>query len=166
MTSPYWDVMNDLSATITNFIQVRDLVRDNIEDPKVLDMAVQLLEHYIDKQDKAFDKAWDKVVNNSSGAILDNTHPKYTDKELNAMCDHAAYQESKEQIYKNYRAAIDEWNKLNDKYKALAESHEELQNLFYSVDYELDELKVKYDEVQKNYHTVVTNVMNNKTISN
>ena len=163
MTSPYWTVMNDLDSTITNFIQVRDLVRDNIDDPKALDLAVQLLDHYIDKQDKAFQAAWKEVVLPESETIQDKKYvAQYTEEELDAMCD-AAEQESKEQIYKNYRAAIDEYNKLNDKYKALAESHEELQNLFYSVDYELDELKVKYDQCQKNYHTVVTNVMNSKS---
>ena len=163
MSSPYWTVMNDLDSTITNFIQVRDLVRDNIEDPKALDLAVQLLDHYIDKQDKAFQKAWKEVVLPNPETIQDKKYvAQYTDEELDAMCD-AAEQESKEQIYKNYRAAIDEYNKLNDKYKALAESHEELQNLFYSVDYELDELKVKYDQCQKNYHTVVNNVMNSKS---
>ena len=155
MTSPYWTVMNDLDSTITNFIQVRDLVRDNMDDPKALDLAVQLLDHYIDKQDKAFQKAWKEVVLPQSETIQDKKYvAQYTDEELNAMCD-AAEQESKEQIYKNYRAAIDEYNKLNDKYKALAESHEELQNLFYSVDYELDELKVKYDQCQNNYHVTV-----------
>ena len=88
-------------------------------------------------------------------------NPQYTEEELDAMCD-AAEQESKEQIYKNYRAAIDEWNKLNEKYKELTACHIELQDLFYKVDAELDELKVKYDQVKKDYHTVVTNVMNSK----
>ena len=34
MTSPYWTVMNDLSNTITSYLTVRDLIRDNTEDPK------------------------------------------------------------------------------------------------------------------------------------
>ena len=155
MTSPYWTVMNDLDSTITNFIQVRDLVRDNIEDPKALDLAVQLLDHYIDKQDKAFQKAWKEVVNGTTESIQDQKYQaQYTDEELDAMCD-AAEQESKEQIYKNYRAAIDEWNKLNDKYKELTACHIELQDLFYKVDAELDELKVRYDQCQSNYHLTV-----------
>lgn len=162
MSSPYWTVMNDLDSTITNFIQVRDLVRDNIDDPKALDLVVQLLDHYIDKQDKAFQAAWKEVVLPNPETIQDKKYvAQYTEEELDAMCD-AAEQESKEQIYKNYRAAIDEWNKINEKYKALEESHVELQDLFYKVDAELDELKVKYDQVKKDYHTVVTNVMNRK----
>lgn len=162
MTSPYWTVMNNLDSTITNYLTVRDLIRDNTEDPKVLDIAVTLLEYYIDKQDKAFQKAWKEVVNGTTESIQDQKYQaQYTDEELDAMCD-AAEQESKEQIYKNYRAAIDEWNKLNDKYKELKSCHIELQDLFYKVDSELDELKVKYDQVQKDYHTVVTNVMNSK----
>lgn len=191
MTSPYWDVMNDLDSTITNYLTVRDLIRDNTEDPKALLLAVDLLEHFIDVQDKAFKNAWDKVVSSTTESIQDQKYnAQYTDEELDAMCDAAASQqekeqcyeynlreaeyynkraeldlnpmlaESKEQIYKNYRAAIDEWNKLNDKYKDLERSHQELQDLFYRVDGELDELKVKYEQVQSNYHAIVTNVMN------
>lgn len=89
---------------------------------------------------------------------------QYTDEELNAMCDKAEQdelnlQQSKEQIYKNYRAAIDEYNKLNKKYKDLEESHYELQDLFYKVDGELDELKShkdnSYSTLQEHYHTMV-----------
>ena len=120
-----------------------------------MEATVTLLEVFIEQQETAFDKAWKEVVLPNTETIQDKKYvAQYTEEELNAMCD-AAEQESKEQIYKNYRAAIDEYNKLNDKYKALAESHEELQNLFYSVDYELDELKVKYDQCQNNYHVTV-----------
>jgi len=163
MTSPYWAVMNDLDGTITNYLTVRDLIRDNTEDPEVLDMAVNLFEHFIDTQDKAFKKAWQEVVVDTTETIQDRKYnAQYTDEELDAMCD-AAKQESKEQIYKNYRAAIDEYNKLNEKYKELEASHTQLQDLFYEVDYEYDELKVKYEQCQKNYHTVVNNVMNSKS---
>ena len=159
MTSPYWAVMNDLDSTITNFIQIREMINDNIDDPKALLLTADLLDHYIEKQDQAMKKAWNEVVN--------TTTVKYTDEELDAMCDQAErdqlnLEQSKEQIYKNYRAAIDEYNKLNEKYKSLEESHFSLQDLFYKIDGELDELKVKYEAVQKNYHTVVNNVMNNK----
>jgi hypothetical protein len=156
--------MNDLNSTIANFIQARDLVRDNIHDPKALDLAVQLIDHYIEKQDEAFRKAWDEVVKSTTETIQGQKYNvQYTDEELNAMCDDPAYQESKEQIYKNYRAAIDEYNKLNEKYMALTESYEELQDLFYRLDNEHDQLKVKYERCQKNYHAVVTNVMNNES---
>lgn len=141
MTSPYWEVMNDLSNTITPYLTVRDLIRDNLEDPKVLDMAVNLLEYFIDKQDKAFDKAWNAVVKGSMEDI-EPLDPAY------------AYND-KEQIYKNYRAAIDEYNQLNEKYNELQEYNQQLQDLFYQVDVEHDELKVKYDQVQKDYHAVV-----------
>ena len=155
MSSPYWTVMNDLDSTITNYLTVRDLIRDNTEDPKVLDMAVELFEYFIDKQDKAFKNAWNEVVGSTTESIQDRKYQaQYTDEELDAMCD-AAEQESKEQIYKNYRAAIDEWNKLNNKYKELTACHIELQDLFYKVDAELDELKVRYDQCQSNYHLTV-----------
>lgn len=63
--------------------------------------------------------------------------------------------QSTEQIYKNYRAVIDEYNKLQEKHDELQFEFEQLQNLFYKVDSELDELKVKYDQCQDNYRTVV-----------
>lgn len=148
--------MNDLDSTITNYLTVRDLIRDNTEDPEVLDMAVDLLEHFIDKQDKAFKKAWKEVVTETTQSIQDLKYAaQYTDEELDAMCD-AAEQEDKEQIYKNYRAAIDEYNKLNEKYKELTASHIELQDLFYRVDAELDELKVNYHLSRKQYNSVVS----------
>lgn len=140
--------MNDLSETITSFLLVRDILRDAGDNPKMVQAALTLLEHYIAVQDDAFVEAWNEVIKKPK--------TQYTDEELDAMCDAA----EKEQIYKNYRAAIDEYNKLNEKYKELTACHIELQDLFYKVDAELDELKVKYDRVQKDYHTVVTNIMN------
>jgi hypothetical protein len=134
--------MNDLSNTITSYLTVRDLIRDNLEDPKVLNMAAELLEYFINKQDEAFEKAWDKVVKGSVEDI-EPLDPAYTEND-------------KEQIYKNYRAAIDEYNKLKVEYDSLQTDYEQLQDLFYRVDSELDELKVKYDQVQSNYHTVVS----------
>jgi hypothetical protein len=155
--------MNDLSNTITSYLTVRDLIRDNTEDPKVLDMAVELLEYFINKQDQAFDKAWDAVVGESK--TIDDIEPlNIQDLKHDALYqnDPAYTENNKGQIYKNYRAAIDEYNTLKQEYDSLQLDYEHLQDLFYRVDSELDELKVKYDQVQKDYHTVVTNVMNSK----
>ena len=151
MTSPYWKVMNDLSETITSFLTIRDILRDSNGDKQLVDAAVVLFEHYIDVQDRAFVKAWNTV-------IREPNQYKYTDDELDAMCDAAEL----EQTQKNYRAAIDEYNKLQDKYNDLKIEHEALQCLFVQEEYDHDELKVEYDKVQKDYHTVVTNVMNSK----
>jgi hypothetical protein len=122
MTSPYWTVMNDLSNSITNYLTVSTLLKDNLEDPQIVETAATLLDYYVDKQDKLFTKAWDVVVRDGASNMTEET---------------------KDQVYKNYRASIVEYNKLNDKYKALADAHEELQDLFYRVDGELDELKCK-----------------------
>jgi hypothetical protein len=170
--------MNDLSNTITSYLTVRDLIRDNTEDPKVLDMAVELLEYFIDKQDKAFEKAWDVVVKTPVDDIepcmppwghsdLEYQSAQATIQDLKhdaLYSDDPAYTENdKDQIYKNYRAAIDEYNGLHMKhedlvteYDRLLLDYEQLQDLFYKVDSEHDELKVKYDECQKNYHIVVS----------
>ena len=129
MTSPYWDVMNDLDSTITNYLTVRDLIRDNTEDPKVLAVAVDLFEYFIDKQDKAFKNAWNEVVGSTTESIQDRKYQaQYTDEELDAMCDAAASQQEKEQCYEynlreaeyyNQRAYLD----LNP---MLAESKEQI----------------------------------------
>ena len=141
--------MNDLSNTITSYLTVRDLIRDNTEDPKVLDMAVDLLEYFINKQDEAFEKAWAEVVG-KPGTIQDMKHDAlYSD-------DPAYTENDKEQIYKNYRGAIDEYNVLKQEFDQLRTDYERLQDLFYRVDSDHDELKVKYDECQKNYHIVVS----------
>jgi hypothetical protein len=149
--------MNDLSNTITSYLTVRDLIRDNTEDSKVLDMAVDLLEYFIDKQDKVFSKAWEEVVG-KPGTIDDIEPLNIQDLKHDAMYqDDPAYTENnKGQIYKNYRAAIDEYNTLKQEYDSLQLDYERLQDLFYRVDSEHDELKVKYDECQKNYHAVVS----------
>ena len=165
MPSPYWKVMNDLSETITSFLTVRDVLRDAGDNPDMNKAALTLLEHYIENQDQVFTKAWNEVIRGNDTmppwGHSDMEALKYSDEELAAMCDRAELdeanlQQSKEQIYKNYRAAIDEYNKLNEKYKELTACHMELQDLFYRVDGELDEYKAKYDNCQSNYRIVVT----------
>jgi hypothetical protein len=128
--------MNDLSETITSFLTIRDILRDSNGDKQLVDAAVVLFEHYIDVQDRAFVKAWNTVIK--------EPNLQYTDDELDAMCDAAELAE------------------LKDKYNDLKMEHEALQCLFVQEEYDHDELKVEYDKVQKDYHTVVTNVMNSK----
>jgi len=162
MTSPYWKVMNDLSETITSFLTIRDILRDSNGNKQLVDAAVVLFEHYIDVQDRVFVKAWNEVIEEKDNCMPPWGHSdleylsKYSDKELDGMCDAAEL----EQTQKNYRAAIDEYNKLQDKYNDLKMEHEALQCLFVQEEYDHDELKVNYDKVQKDYHTVVTNIMN------
>jgi hypothetical protein len=134
MTSPYWKVMNDLSETITSFLTIRDILRDSSGNKQLVDAAVVLFEHYIDVQDRAFVKAWN--------AVIKEPNTQYTDYELDAMCD------------------ASELSELKDKYNDLKYEHEALQCLFVQEEYDHDELKVEYDKVQKDYHTVVTNIMN------
>ena len=128
--------MNDLSETITSFLTIRDILRDSNGDKQLVDAAVVLFEHYIDVHDRAFVKAWNTVIK--------EPNLQYTDDELDAMCDAAELAE------------------LKDKYNDLKMEHEALQCLFVQEEYDHDELKVEYDKVQKDYHTVVTNVMNSK----
>jgi chromosome segregation ATPase len=157
MTSPYWKVMNDVSNTITGYLQIRDLIRDYYENPKVMEATVTLLEVFIDQQETAFEKAWEEIVG-KPGTIDDIEPLNIQDLKHDALYqnDPAYTENNKEQIYKNYRAAIDEYNTLKQEYDSLQLDYEHLQDLFYRVDSELDELKVKYDQVQSNYHTVVS----------
>ena len=154
--------MNDLSETITSFLTIRDILRDSNGDKQLVDAAVVLFEHYIDVQDRAFVKAWTEVIKKNDcmppWGHSDMEALRYADNELDSMCDAAELEQTK----KNYRAAIDEYNQLQDKYNDLKMEHEALQCLFVQEEYDHDELKVKYDKLQKDYHTVVTNVMNSK----
>jgi hypothetical protein len=147
--------MNDVSNTITGYLQIRDLIRDYYENPKVMEATVTLLEVFIDQQETAFEKAWSKVV---AGTAEDIEPLNIQDLKHDALYqnDPAYTENNKGQIYKNYRAAIDEYNTLKQEYDSLQLDYEHLQDLFYRVDSELDELKVKYDEVQSNYHKVVS----------
>ena len=148
MTSPYWKVMNDLSETITSFLTIRDILRDSNGDKQLVDAAIVLFEHYIDVQDRAFVKAWNEVVKEKDDCMPPWGHSdmealRYTDDELDSMCDAAELAE------------------LQDKYNDLKMEHEALQCLFVQEEYDHDELKVEYDKLQKDYHTIVTNVLNN-----
>ena len=120
-----------------------------------MEATVTLLEVFIDQQETAFEKAWSKVV---AGTVEDIEPLNIQDLKHDALYqnDPAYTENNKEQIYKNYRAAIDEYNKLQEKYDELQEYNQQLQDLFYRVDIEHDELKVKYNECQKNYHIVVS----------
>lgn len=141
--------------------------------------VIELLEEMLDllKSEEQHSKYYYDYDRNKGGSGTEtnpfvfnlSSNNQYTDEELNAMCDKAErdqlnLNQSKEQIYKNYRAAIDEWNKLNDKYKDLESSHHELQDLFYAQDYELDELKVNYAALQDNYRATLKEL--NRCINN
>jgi DNA phosphorothioation-dependent restriction protein DptG len=129
--------MNDLRNVRDVLYSFSHCVKDEYQDLYV--SIVGMIDSYIDKEELSSEQ--------------------YTDDELGAMCDAAELEQTK----KNYRAAIDEWNKLNQKYEDLVECHEELQDLFYKVDGELDELKVSYDQCQDNYHTVVKSLTKRDT---
>jgi hypothetical protein len=132
--------MNDLRNVRDVLYSFSHCVKDEYQDLYV--SIVGMIDSYMDKEQL--------------------TPEQYTDDESMPPWGHSdleydpAYSEStKMQIYKNYRAAIDEYNKLQERYETLLIEHGELQDLFYRVDSELDELKVKYDQCQKNYHTIV-----------
>lgn len=170
MSSPYWTVMNSLSNSITSYCTVSDLIRNHHQDPEVMLTAASLLDTYIQQQDKLMAIAWKKVINTDDSmppwGHSDMEALKYSEETLEAMCDQAERDElnllqSKGQIYKNYRAVIDEYNRLNDNYELLEYQYNQLQDLFYESDVEYDELKLKHAELRKKYlatAAVITNM--------
>lgn len=143
MTSPYWKVMNDLSETITSYLIVRDILRDSNYEPKLIDAALTLLEHYVDVQDRTFTEAWNEIVRSSKENIQDMKHDAlYSD-------DPAYTENDKEQIYKNYRAAIDEYNKLQDLYDQCQSNYRSVVSSLKQVTEERMELEHQLDEVKE-----------------
>jgi hypothetical protein len=143
MTSPYWKVMNDLSETITSYLIVRDILRDSNYEPKLIDAALTLLEHYVDVQDRTFTEAWNEIVRSSKENIQDMKHDAlYSD-------DPAYTENDKEQIYKNYRAAIDEYNKLQDLYNQCQSNYRSVVSSLKQVTEERMELEHQLDEVKE-----------------
>jgi len=57
-----WTSMNKLSESVTNFLTVRDLIRDHYEDDKVMEAAVVLIEHFVEKYDESFEEAWKVTI--------------------------------------------------------------------------------------------------------
>jgi bifunctional DNA-binding transcriptional regulator/antitoxin component of YhaV-PrlF toxin-antitoxin module len=58
-----WSSMNELSETITNYMEIKKLLQHhNKNNDKFLDCVITLLDHYIEVQDKAFDAAWQETV--------------------------------------------------------------------------------------------------------
>jgi len=160
MSSPHWTVMNELSNSITSYVIVSELIRDNHQNPEVMLTAASLLDTYISKQDVLMSNAWNKVIRTDDcmppWGHSDMEAMKYSDETLEAMCNQAErdelnLQQSKEQIYKNYRAVIDEYNDLSDNYESLEYQYGQLQDLFYETDFEYDELKSKHTELRNKY---------------
>jgi len=58
-----WNSMNELSETITNYIEIKKLLQHHNKDGnKFLECVITLLDHYIDVQEQAFDVAWKETV--------------------------------------------------------------------------------------------------------
>lgn len=74
-----WTEMNNLSSQVSNFLTVRDLIRDHNQDDKVMDAAVTLIEHFVEKFDIAFDKAWQITM--EAGRELDALRALVNDQE-------------------------------------------------------------------------------------
>ncbi len=121
--------MNDLRNVRDVLYSFSHCVKDEYQDLYV--SIVGMIDSYMDKEQFSSEQ--------------------YPDDVLGAMCDAAELEQTK----KNYRAVIEEYNILQQKYNDLQEYNQQLQDLFYRVDVEHDELKVKYDQCQDNYRTVV-----------
>jgi hypothetical protein len=62
-----WNSMNELDNTITNYVQVKELLQSyNKDNDKFIDCVITLLDHYINIQDQAFKSAWKETVGSMS----------------------------------------------------------------------------------------------------
>ncbi len=62
-----WNSMNELDDTITNYVQIRELLQSyNKDNDKFIDCIITLLDHYINVQDQAFKSAWKETVGSMS----------------------------------------------------------------------------------------------------
>lgn len=59
-----WESMNDLSNTITNYVEISNLLEsyNKKQNDEFIKAIIVLLNHYIDKQHQALDVAWDNTV--------------------------------------------------------------------------------------------------------
>jgi hypothetical protein len=124
MTSKVWDVMNDLEMVTSKIVSAREIIDaaiDRIEEHQydkaetMMVAAYEFLEYYLNEFDEKFKLAWQETVKKQTEfqytatgekMPVDDCMPpwghsdmealKYSDEELDAMCDKAASDEEKE----------------------------------------------------------------------
>lgn len=136
---------------VNNFLYNLEL---SDESKDLYESVLSMMELYISKQQNE--------IINITNALERYNQVHYTEPEMDAMCIHSEYHE------------------LNLKYERLKKDHEDLQDLFVQVDFELDQIKYaksleesdpdywdvqyevnrivsrdKYEALQKDYHLVV-----------
>lgn len=109
MSSKVWEVMNDLEMITSKVCSAREIVDaaseaitngDYIRAESLTNAACEFLEYYLQEFDGKFKLAWQETVCTEGNKLVFRTNgedktpwtqSKYTDKELDAMCDKASY---------------------------------------------------------------------------
>ena len=116
MMSPYWNVMNDLemvTAKISSAREILDSAIDKLEEHQydkagtLLYAADEFLQYYLQEFDTKFKDAWKETVTKVKQQEIEDCMPpwghsdmealRYTDEEMDAMCDAA---EAKDKVVK------------------------------------------------------------------
>ena len=107
-----WNVMNDLEMVATKICSAREILDsaiDKLEENQydkagtLLYAADEFLQYYLQEFDTKFKDAWKETVTKVKQQEIDDCMPpwghsdmealRYTDKEMDAMCDNAAKQD-------------------------------------------------------------------------
>jgi antitoxin component of MazEF toxin-antitoxin module len=107
-----WNVMNDLEMVTTKISSAREILDsaiDKLEEHQydkagtLLYAADEFLQYYLQEFDTKFKDAWKETVSKVKQQEIDDCMPpwghsdmealRYTDKEMDAMCDNAAKQD-------------------------------------------------------------------------
>jgi hypothetical protein len=107
-----WNVMNDLEMVTTKISSAREILDsaiDKLEEHQydkagtLLYAADEFLQYYLQEFDTKFKDAWKETVTKVKQQEIDDCMPpwghsdmealRYTDKEMDAMCDNAAKQD-------------------------------------------------------------------------
>ena len=111
MTSKVWTVMNDLEMVTSKICSAREIIDnavDKIQEHEydkaelLMNAAYEYLEYYLKEFDEKFKLAWQETVCTEGNKLVFRTNgedktpwtqSKYTDEELDAMCNKASYTE-------------------------------------------------------------------------
>ena len=107
-----WDTMNDLEMVTAKIVSAREILDsaiDKLEEHQydkagtLLYAADEFLQYYLQEFDTKFKDAWKETVTKLKQQEIDDCMPpwghsdmealRYTDKEMDAMCDNAAKQD-------------------------------------------------------------------------
>lgn len=122
MTNSTWEAMNDLEMVTIKVCSAREIIdvaidaiqeRQNDKAETLMNAAHEFLGYYLEEFDAKFKVAWKETVVKQKDDCMppwghsDMEALKYTDEELDAMCDHAEEIE-KEKLVRSWSIPVEE----------------------------------------------------------